>query len=104
MNDKNIDNFYSSIDSNYLDNLCKNSNIKNLINLSVYSDIDIFNKKKTKLKSKTRILKDCEIKKNESMNMISNLAKININNNIDNIIKCINKIDNEKYIEYYSND
>ena len=104
MTDKNIDNYYSSVDSNYLEDLCKDSNLKNLIKLSVSSDIDIFNKKKTKLKSKKRILKDCENKKNESMCMISNLAKINMNNNIDKIIKCINNLDNEKYIEYYSND
>ena len=112
----NIENFYSSVDTNVLNRLCKNTNLKNLINLSVQTDIYIFNKKykKWQLKSKDQLLKECnKVKKHElklSSTMLSNLAKLNnhtcitdiktINNhlenkldNIEKIITCINHID-----------
>ena len=111
MNDnKDNINKYSSIDNNLLDDLCKNNNIKNLINLSISSDINVFNKRKNKykLKSKKRLLKECENKINESSLMLSNLAKLKIDDNkienINKIINYINKLDDEKYIECYSND
>ena len=93
-------------------------NLKNLINLSTDSNINIFNKKKNKLviKDKKRILKECEnIKKKEvkiSSNMLSNLAKLNkiddsgsiseICNNlktkinkIDKVIDCVKKLEED---------
>ncbi len=111
-----IDKYYSSIDKSLLTNLCQNNNLKNLINLSTQTDIYIFNKKNKKwqLKSKDKLLKECEqIKKKElkvSSSMLSNLAKLsnlqdgdqvksicqNLENkisNIDKIISCINKLD-----------
>ena len=110
-NKDNIIKYYSSIDNNLLDDLCKNSNIKNLINLSTYSDINVFNKKKNKyhLKTKNKLLKECENIKKKSL---LNLAKLNdnkIENKIENINKliiCLNNLDKEKYkyIECYSND
>ena len=117
MDNDNITKYYSSIDNDILNKLSKNTNIKNLINLSTYSDINIFDNKKNKykLKSKKRILKECEIKKKEILN-IANLAKLNNNtennniknntenNNIKNINKIISYLNNDKYIECYSNE
>ena len=101
-NKNNKINCYSLIDNNILDDSCKNTNIKNLINLSTYSDVNILNKKKGK--SKKRILKGCENKK-ETIN-ISNLTKLDNNINkeiidISNLTKLTNN--KEKYIECYSN-
>ena len=119
MNDK-VNDYYSSIDKNVLNDLSKNNNLKNLINLSIKSDIYIFNKKKKiyELKTKEQLLKECnqykqkELKKTSSI--LSNLAKINslnelnknkiktINNNleeninnIDEFITCINNINKD---------
>jgi hypothetical protein len=114
--DNTIDQYYSTVDKNLILNLCKNNNLKNLIKLSTVSDLYIFNKKNKKwyLKSKEKLLKECEnIKKKElktSSIMLSNLAKLNtiqdISNvkdicenlqtkisNLDNLIKCINHIE-----------
>ena len=117
MIDINIDQYYASVDKKILTNLCKNDKLKNLINLSSQSDIYIFNKKNKKwqLKTKEKLLKECnQIKKKEiksSSSMLSNLAKINNNDvkkiknicnnlenritNIDLIIDHINDIDSE---------
>jgi hypothetical protein len=104
MNDNNINKYYSVIDNNVLNDSCKNNDI----NLSVLSEINIFNKKKKyQLKSKKKLLKECENKKNESTTLISNLAKLKIDNKIENInkiITCINKLKDDNYIECYSND
>ena len=44
--------------------MCKNNNLKNLINLSTQTDIYVFNK--NKLKDTDKLLKECQqIKKNE---------------------------------------
>jgi len=114
--DNTIDQYYSSVDKNLISNLCKNNNLKNLIKLSTISELYIFNKKNKKwyLKSKDKLLKECEnIKKKElktSSIMLSNLAKLNTNHDVsnikdicetlqtkisklDNIINCINHID-----------
>ena len=114
--DNTIDQYYYSVDKNLISNLCKNNNLRNLIKLSTVSDLYVFNKKNKKwyLKSKDKLLKECEnIKKKElksSSTMLSNLAKLNtVHNvievkdicetlqnkisNIDNIIKCLNHID-----------
>jgi hypothetical protein len=116
MTDKSIDQYYSSVDKNLIKSLCKNNNLKNLINLSTVSDLYIFNKKNKKwyLKSKDKLLKECKsIKKKEiksSSFMLSNLAKLcstndisnikdiceNLQNkisNLDNLINCINYIE-----------
>lgn len=91
LNDKKINNYYSSIDPVIIDNLCKDNNIKNLINLSTITDLYIFNKKnqKWKLKPKDKLLKECEtIKKKElktSSSMLSNLAKLNSIDDINNV-------------------
>jgi hypothetical protein len=58
MNDnKDKINNYLSIDNNLLDNLCKNNDIKKLINLSISSDINVFNKKK-KININSKVKKD----------------------------------------------
>ena len=79
-----INKYYPGIDKNILSDLCKNNNIKNLINLSAQTDIQVLNK--NKLKKKEKILKECEkVKKQElkkSSMMLSNLAKLNQDNNI----------------------
>lgn len=100
-NKNNIKEYYLSIDDKLINNSCKDNNIKNLIMLSTNSDINIFNKRNNKhqLKRKKKILTECDNINNkallDSSIMISNLAKLKI----DNI--CVNK---EKYIECYSND
>jgi hypothetical protein len=78
---------------NIIDNLCKNTDIKNLINLSTYDNNNMFdNNKKSKYQYKSK--KKCNNK--ETIN-VSNLAKLNTNDNkIENI--------KEKYIECYSNE
>jgi hypothetical protein len=109
----NIDQYYSSINKNLLSDLCKNNNLKNLIKLSTLTDIYIFNKKNKKwsLKSRDKLLKECEtIKKKEiklSSSILSNLAKLNCDtteikntcwklenklSNLDKIITCINNL------------
>jgi hypothetical protein len=117
MIDKNIDQYYSTIDKNTLTNICKNEKLKNLINLSTRSDIYIFNKKNKRLilKPKDKLIKECnQIKKKElknSSSMLSNLAKLNdkdtnyvkniCNNlenkitNIDILMEQINNIDSD---------
>jgi hypothetical protein len=117
MIDKNIDQYYSSIDKTILTDLCKNEKLKNLINLSSRSDIYIFNKKNKRLilKPKIKLIKECnQIKKRElknSSSMLSNLAKLNnkdtnyvkniCNNlenkitNIDILMEQINNIDSD---------
>ncbi len=113
---KSLNEYYSSVDKNLLENLSKNNNLRNLINLSTKSDINIFNKKNKKwqLKSKDKLLKECnQVKKKEikeSSIMLSNLAKLSNNNqynsvssiysnlqskiaDIDKIVDCINHID-----------
>lgn len=114
-----IDKYYSSIDKIILNNLCENENLKNLINLSTQTNLYIFNKKNNKwiLKSKNKLIKECnKIKKKElknSLSMLSNLAKLNVDSNIKNnqstSIKYIylnleNKIDSiEKIIDCVNN-
>ena len=120
-----MEKYYSSIDIKVLNDMCKNNNLKNLINLSTQTDIYVFNK--NKLKDTKKILKECEqIKKKElkkSSTILSNLAKLNqiddIKNihdvcqnledkitNIDKIIDCVKVLDvnnDDMYIECYSN-
>jgi hypothetical protein len=113
---KSLDNYYSLVDKNLMDNMYKNNNLRNLLNLSTKSELYIFNKKNKKwqLKSKDKLLKECnQIKKKEikeSSIMLSNLAKLSNNNeyssisniynnlqnkiaDIDKIVNCINHID-----------
>jgi hypothetical protein len=127
---KNIDKYYSNIDKSILNNLCTNEKLKNLIYLSMDSDVFIFNKKQ-KLKCKDKLLKECEIIKKKEIkltsNLLSNLAKLNNNSmhvdnlkniyknleskiiNIDNLINHLDNINldsnikNDNIIEYYSN-
>lgn len=112
---KDFNKYYSSVDKNLLENMFKNNNLKNLINLSTKTDLYVFNRKNKKwqLKSKDKLLKECDqIKKKdikESSLMLSNLAKLSkineynsvsdiYNNlqskiaNIDKIVDCINHI------------
>ncbi len=112
---KDFNEYYSSVDKKLLENMFKNNNLKNLINLSTKTELYVFNKKNKKwqLKSKDKLLKECEqIKKKEikeSSLMLSNLAKLSkineynsvssiYNNlqskiaNIDKIVDCINHI------------
>ena len=42
---KSLNEYYLSVDKNILENMYKNNNLKNLINLSNKTDIKIFNKK-----------------------------------------------------------
>jgi hypothetical protein len=114
---KSLNDYYSSVDKKLIDDMYKNNNLRNLINLSTKSDLYIFNKKNKKwqLKSKDKLLKECnQIKKKEikeSSMMLSNLAKLSSNNefntvstiynnlqtkiaDIDEIVNCINHIDN----------
>ncbi len=114
--DKIVDweNYYSSVDKTTLNNLCSNTNIKNLIYLSSQVDLNPFNKKNKKwqLKNKEKIIKECEqFKKKEIKEFsctLSNLAKLGSNStfdvknicknyekkldNIDKIITCANNI------------
>lgn len=86
----NIDKYYSTVDKNVINNLCTDNNIKNLIHLSAKTDINPFNKckKKWNLKSKNKLLKECEnIKKKEFKEIyyrLNNLSKLG-NNNIDDL-------------------
>ncbi len=122
--DSNINQYYSNIDKNILNNLCQNENTKSLLFLSSISNLNIFNKN-NQIKSKKKILKNCEsIKKKyikTSSVMLSNLSKLNITdahkinniyddlkykiNNIDEIIKTVDNISdtNTRIIECYSN-
>ena len=110
-----------------------NNNLRNLLELTVENDIHIFssNNKKLKIKSKKKILKECNNKKKIKLKEFSkelddyntNTVDINssylegtnnkyINNikSIDNIIKILDtdfhklvSIQNDKFIETYSN-
>lgn len=103
--DKTVDweNYYSSVDKTTLNNLCSNTNIKNLIYLSTQVDLNPFNKKNKKwqLKNKEKIIKECEqFKKKEIKEFsytLSNLAKLGSNSTIDVKNICKNyeyKLDN----------
>jgi hypothetical protein len=115
-----IEQYYSLVDKKVILNLCKNNNLKNLIKLSTISELYVFNKKNKKwsLKSKDKILKECNnIKKKQlksSSTMLLNLAKLNTNqnivevtnicdtlhnkiSNIDNIINCLKYIESPIY-------
>ena len=116
-NNINIENYYSSVDKNFLENICSNTNIKNLIHLSSQMDFNPFNKKNKKwqLKSKDKLIKECEqVKKKELKEFstaLSNLAKLESNNtlkvkdiyksfenkleNLDKIITCANCIEGD---------
>jgi hypothetical protein len=92
-----IDTYYSNVDKKVLTNLCKNNNLKNLINLSTQTDINVFNK--NKLKNKNKLLKECEqIKKKELKHtsmLLSNLAKLNQVNDIQNIHNVCQKLEDK---------
>ena len=98
-----INKYYSLVDKNIITHLCTDNNIKNLIHLSIKTDLNPFNKSKKKwnLKSKDKLLKECAtIKKKEFKEITSclnNLSKLG-NNNFDDFKnvykKCENKIDN----------
>jgi esterase/lipase len=96
----NIDKYYSTVDKNVINNLCTDNNIKNLIHLSAKTDINPFNKckKKWNLKSKNKLLKECEnIKKKEFKEIYSrlnNLSKLG-NNNIDDLKNIYKKSENK---------
>jgi hypothetical protein len=96
----NINKYYSSVDKNVINHLCTDSNIKNLIHLSIKTELNPFNKSKKKwnLKSKRKLLKECDnIKKKEVKEFsfhLNNLSKLE-NNNLKNIYKnSENKMDN----------
>ncbi len=96
-----INKYYSSVDKNIIDNLCKNDKFKNLLNLSIETDINIFNKKYNKwhVKSKDKLLKECEIEKKtyvkNSTMMLSNLAKLNQSTNIGEIKDIYDDLENK---------
>ena len=125
MNDKknntfNIDEYYASVDKNIINELCTNNNIKNLIYLSYQTDLNPFNKKNKKwqLKSKDKLLKECEqVKKKKIKDLsttLSHLAKLGNNNfqdvknayknfegkleNLEKIIDYVNHIDSNNII------
>lgn len=99
----NVNEYYSSIDKNIINNLCKNNNLKNLINLSTQSDVFVFNKKNKKLKSKEQLLTECKQIKNKELKttstMLSNLAKLNnsnqINNHTNNVKQICKQLENK---------
>ena len=74
-----------------------NNNIKNLLELSASNNINIFNnKKKTKLKTKKSIIKDCKkLKKLKIIEFSKELSNITENETDTNIIKK----KNSKYID-----
>jgi len=111
----NINKYYSLVDKNVINHLCTDNNIKNLIHLSIKTELNPFNKckKKWNLKSKRTLLKECEnIKKKEVTEIsscLNNLSKLGNNNlndlkniykksenkmdNLHKLINCINNID-----------
>jgi hypothetical protein len=97
----NIDEYYSLIDKNIINDLCKNESLKNLIKLSSQTDIYIFNKinKRWQIKSKTKLLKECaQVKKKEiktSTSLLSNLAKLNDIVSLDNVKNIYKNLENK---------
>jgi hypothetical protein len=124
-------NYYDNVDKQYIDNLCKDTNLKNLIKLSTLTDLYIFdkNKKTWAIKKPEKIIKECEKYKTKEIKTtsmaLSNLAKLNnltnlsvktINTNLENkidkldeMINCVKNIKKEKdnyedkYLAFYSN-
>jgi len=131
MENYNIETYYKNIDKPVIDNYANDLNLKNLLALSTITDLYLFTKKKKKnewkLKDKRKLLKECDIKRKQtikevstSLNVLSknkstNLVKeIKIKNNtllnkIENIDSIIETIENiyptvsDEYIEIYSN-
>jgi len=131
MENYNIETYYKNLDKPVIDNYANDLNLKNLLTLSTITDLYLFNKKKKKnewkLKDKRKLLKECDIKRKQtikevstSLNVLSknkstNLVKeIKIKNNtllnkIENIDSIIETIENiyptvsDEYIEIYSN-
>ena len=129
MIENNIENYYKDIDKPTINNILNNNNLKNLLELSIITDLYIFKKKKKdcwKLKDKRQLLKECDKKKkykikeirlifdnlskNKTLNVINEI-KLNNNNliseleKIDNLINTIEKSypDKTNFIEIYSN-
>lgn len=129
MIENNIENYYKDIDKPTINNILNNNNLKNLLELSIITDLYIFKKKKKdcwKLKDKRQLLKECDKKKkykikeirlifdnlskNKTLNIINEI-KLNNNNliseleKIDNLINTIEKSypDKNNFIEIYSN-
>jgi hypothetical protein len=99
----NLKDYYSSNNKNLSNSIYSNNNIKNLIYLSSQMDINPFNKKNKKweLKTKEKIIKECEQVKKKKLkdfsSILSNLAKIGSNNTteVKSIYKSFeNKLDN----------
>ena len=130
MENNNIEYYYKNIDKPVIDNYVNNLNLKNLLALSTISDLYLFTKKKKnewKLKEKRKLLKECNIKRKQtikevssSLNILSknkscdiiNEVKIKSNillNKIENIDSLIETIENnyptisDEFIEIYSN-
>ena len=99
----NINQYYSLIDENILTNLCKNDILKYIIYLSALTNIYIFKQKNNKwyFKNKHSLLKECDkIKKKElksSTNLLSNLAKLSDNININNFKNIYSTLENKIY-------
>lgn len=127
----NITEYYTTIDKNILNELCKNDYIKHLLELSMKTNLPVVHKKHKRwiIKDKHDIITQCQKRKKkvikQTMTMLTNLAELcsaelcstntiiemkKINhlleekiNDIDMILEHINTSSDEEYIECYSN-
>lgn len=127
----NLENYYKNIDKPIINDCLNKFNLKNLLELSTITDLNIFTKQKKKewkLKEKRMLLKECDIKRKQKLKAVSEninelaknksknlLLSVKEKNNIildeietiDTLIETIEKdypqIDQTEFLEKFSN-
>jgi hypothetical protein len=95
MIENNIENYYKDIDKPTINNLINNNNFKNLLELSIITDLYIFKKKTEncwKLKDKRQLLKECDNKKKYKIKEVTNTLNHLSKKKVPNVINVINEI------------
>lgn len=94
--DNDIKKFYKDVDKQTIDNCLMDDRLKNILKLSMLTNISVFDKTKTKwkIKDENKILKECKSKKKKKLkdfsSLIKDLSKEDNNGDIKKL-KIINK-------------
>jgi hypothetical protein len=94
--DNDIKKYYKDVDKQTIDNCLMDDRLKNILKLSMLTNISVFDKTKTKwkIKDENKILKECKSKKKKKLkdfsSLIKDLSKEDNNGDIKKL-KIINK-------------
>jgi hypothetical protein len=106
MENYNIETYYKNIDKPVIDNYANDLNLKNLLALSTITDLYLFTKKKKKnewkLKDKRKLLKECDIKRKQTIKEVSTSLNVLSKNKSTNLVKEI-KIKNNTLLNKIEN-